>query len=164
MLQIASTQILSVIFKHKQIATPLALKPLHCLRGSPCLTSCLLLRLRWRSVLGVNTLSLSLETMYPDAMTYPWPLGGWSKGRAALSIPGTVGVPSQTTVGAGSAIDATAMQRHLGQPSIWRHIKLLLQRHKQNNLNSLRSQGISFNICTEIHFIKPDLWGIFLPF
>lgn len=29
----------------KYIALPLALKPLHCLSGSPCLTSCLLLLL-----------------------------------------------------------------------------------------------------------------------
>lgn len=112
---------------------PLALKPLHCLRGSPCLTSCLLLLLMqnqkgifFMTLSGCNTALKKCENVSP-----PWPFGGRGEGRAALSVPSAVGVASQTAVRASPAVDVAAVQRHLRQPSVRRHIQLLLRRHKQ---------------------------------
>lgn len=45
-----------IILKTHKTATPLALKPLHCLSGSPCLTSCLLLLLRQKSELKFDVI------------------------------------------------------------------------------------------------------------
>lgn len=56
-------------------------------------------------------------TMFNVLSSAP-PLGGRSEGRAALSIPGAVGVPGQTAVRAGPAIHTTAVQRYLGQPRV----------------------------------------------
>ena len=55
-----------------------------------------------------------------------WPLGGRGEGRAALSIPGTIGVPGQAAVRAGPAVHPTAVQGHLRQSCVWWHVQLLL--------------------------------------
>lgn len=52
-----------IILKTHKIATPLALKPLHCLSGSPCLTSCLLLLLRQNS--NSNSLEFDVILSHP---------------------------------------------------------------------------------------------------
>lgn len=127
--------------KHKKVAWPLALKPLHCLSGSPCLTSCLLLLLRKRSELRIKCTSSLVWRCWEDKRPL-WPLCGRGEGGAALSIPGAVGVSSQTAVGAGPAVHAAAVQRHLGQPRVWWHVQLLLWWRKQNKVSSVWLWGI----------------------
>ena len=60
------------------------------------------------------------------ALSRASPLSVGQVARAGGAVPGAVGVPGQAAVGAGAAVHPAAVQGHLGQAAVRRHVQLLL--------------------------------------
>lgn len=66
------------------------------------------------------------------------PLVAGEEPGAGLSVPGAVGVPGQAAVGAVSAIQLAALQRHLGYAHLAGHKQLLLHTTEEENQDCTR--------------------------